>query len=413
MSWKNIDLVNERVRFAQAALAGEKSFGALCREHAISRVTGYKWLGRYERGGEGAMVERSHRPQRSPGRARGVKEHWVEEALTLRLAHPSWGARKLRASLRRAHPLARLPSVMTLWRRLTRAGAVEPQPARSRRGPKVERSGLWPAAGSPNEVWTVDLKGNFRVGSGQSCLPLTIRDQYSRYVLVVEHLAQPSEEIVRLRMRRAFERHGMPGAILVDNGSPFGGAGALGLTRLSVWWTRLHIAVRFTRPAHPQDNGAHEQMHKVLKAETATPPAASLGAQHERFVRWRRHYNHERPHEALEGRVPADVYHRSRRNYRTPKALCYRTRDTTLLVRPGGRVQWHGRPRLIGRAFAGEQIGLRPLLGTAQAFEVYLGDLLIGEMHTLDKAGMRPAYYQRKARPDLAKKVSAKVERQS
>ena len=162
----------------------------------------------------------------------------------------------------------------------------------------------------------MDFKGHFRVGSGQRCQPLTVRDEYSRYLLVVEHQDALSEELVRARTLLAFRRYGRPKAIRVDNGAPFGGRGALGLTRLSVWWHRLGIEVQFIRRAKPQDNGAHEQMHKVLKAETARPAAASLAAQQRRLDRWRRLYNEQRPHESLDDCSPAQIYRHSRRRYR-------------------------------------------------------------------------------------------------
>jgi transposase InsO family protein len=159
----------------------------------------------------------------------------------------------------------------------------------------------------------VDFKGWFRTGEGRRCEPLTVRDLHSRFVLAVVLLANQSDASARRAMRLVFVRYGLPKIIRVDNGAPFGGNGALGLSRLSVWWLRLGIEVEFTRHAHPQDNGAHEQMHRIFKADTAAPPAAGLRAQKRRTRAWVICYNHQRPHEALGQEVPARFYRRSRR----------------------------------------------------------------------------------------------------
>jgi hypothetical protein len=207
----------------------------------------------------------------------------------------------------------------------------------------------------------------------------------------------------------------LPKVIRVDNGAPFGGRGALGLTRLSVWWLRLGIEVEFTRPAKPQDNGAHEQMHRVLKAETASPPAATLALQAKRFEQFRRCYNDERPHQGIELQLPSALYRPRRRGYREPKALQYPASYEVKRVKSGGRIRWHGRERLIGRAFAGQEIGLKPLAqtgadgmgqglevtevegGATAAAEVYLGEQLIGVLRVTDEGGMRPAQWVSKA----------------
>jgi len=201
--------------------------------------------------------------------------------------------------LQKAFPKAKpVPAVSTLARWLVEGNFVAKRPRRARPGPVLPWRGVQ-AAQRANQVWTVDFKGWFRTGDGRRCEPLTVRDLHSRFVLAVVLLPKPSDAAVRQALRRVFRRSGLPEVIRVDNGAPFGGKGALGLSRLSVWWLRLGIAVEFTRPAHPQDNGGHEQMHRVLKADTATPPAPSLRAQGRRIAAWLTSYNQERPHEAL------------------------------------------------------------------------------------------------------------------
>ena len=206
---------------------------------------------------------------------------------------------------------------------------------------------------------------------GGAAKPRTVRDLHSRFVLAVVLLPKPSAAAARQALRRVFRRYGLPEVIRVDNGAPFGGKGALGLSRLSVWWLRLGIAVELTRPAHPQDNGGHEQMHRGLKADTAAPPAPSLRAQRRRTAAWITSYNQERPHEALGQQVPAHFYRPSRRRLplqlkgaQSPQAWPKRR------VRNRGQIKWEGRQRFVGRAFVGELVGLKRM--SDGSHEIYL-----------------------------------------
>jgi transposase InsO family protein len=241
-----------------------------------------------------------------------------------------------------------------------------------------------------NEVWTIDFKGWFRTGDGKRCEPLTVRDLFSRYVLAVVLLPNQSDAAVRRAMVQIFRRYGLPKIIRVDNGAPFGGKGALGLSRLSVWWLRLGIVVEFVRPAHPEDNGAHEQMHRVLRADVAKPPAPSVAAQKRRLRAWIRCYNHVRPHEALGQRVPAKIYWPS--NRLMPVQLSpveYTCGWQRRRVRNRGHIKWHGRERFIGRAFVGQRVGLKTVADGVH--EVYFQQQLIGLLYARDLSGMRPA----------------------
>jgi len=217
-----------------------------------------------------------------------------------------------------------------------------------------------------------------------------VRDLFSRFVLAVALLPNQSDVAVRGVMRQVFRRYGLPKVIRVDNGAPFGGKGALGLSRLSVWWLRSGIAVEFVRPAHPQDNGAHEQMHRVLRADIATPPAPSIAAQKRRIRAWISCYNHRRPHEALGQRVPAQIYWPSNRRYpqQLPK-VHYPCRWQSRRLPNRGHIKWQGRERFIGRAFVSEVVALKKTLDGIH--EVYLDRHLIGLLYGQDLAGMRPA----------------------
>jgi transposase InsO family protein len=325
-----------------------------------------------------------------------VVKRWMPELLEERRRHPRWGAGKLLRVVQRRHPRAHLPSERTVERRWKEAGLIGVRAARSKRGPRLVAV-AYRLGQRPNEVWTVDLKGWFRVGVGDRCEPLTVRDLYSRMVLWVRAVPQPSEAAVRRHMEMIFRRYGLPQVIRVDNGPPFGSryqGGALGLTRLSAWWVQLGIEVEFTRRARPQDNGGHEQMHRILKADTASPTAATLAAQERRMERWRRRYNQERPHAALGMKVPADYYRPSRRAYAPARPWTYPARWQVRRVSAKGTVRWEGRVRNVGMAFGGAQVGLVAPSGataTEGVWEVFFGRKLIGHLHRSDAGGMRAA----------------------
>jgi hypothetical protein len=279
---------------------------------------------------------------------------------------------------------------------LKEAGCIGQRKQRSIRGRQLEAPKR-ASARCCHAIWTLDFKGHFRTADGALCRPLTIRDLYSRYVLLVKHVVRPSDAVVRLAMTRCFKLHGMPRWIRVDNGAPFAGVGALQLSRLSAWWLRLGIRVEFTRRGKPQDNGAHEQMHRVLKQETANPPAANLRQQAKRMDRFCHWYNQERPHESLGMRTPAEVYRASPRPYAPAPALVYPCGWQVRTANRRGGIPWGGRVRFLGRAFAGQRVGLKAKKRAGKdclVVEVYLGRQFIGELHGKDAAQMRPAQWK-------------------
>jgi hypothetical protein len=234
----------------------------------------------------------------------------------------------------------------------------------------------------------VDFKGWFRTQDGQRVEPLTVRDMFSRYLLCARLLKVQNWRSVRRVFLRLFRQHGYPTAIRMDNGMPFGSTGPAGLSRLSAWWTALAIRVEFITPGHPGQNGAHEQMHRVFKAETTRPASCHLRAQQRRTDRWVKLYNQIRPHEGLGQRCPAEVYQPQPGQVR-PVALSYPRRWAVRRVRSNGQIKWHGRKRFIGEAFVGYAVGLRGLSLEREA--VYFAGLLIGELWEADVGGIRPA----------------------
>lgn len=342
------------MRFVSLAESGRYEIVGLCRDFGISRKCGYKWIGRYRAYGSEGLRDLSRAPKSIPSRTEAEIEALI---VSERRRHPTWGAKKIERVLEVEHRVERVPARSTIGEILKRHGMIQAR----RRKPgafKVERSELR-AAERPNQVWAADYKGWFHLGDGQRCDPLTISDLCSRYLIRVEAMEQATQRWTKQGFERAFEVHGMPELIRVDNGSPFGSIGPGGLSKLSAWWLTLGIGVEFIRPGHPEDNGSHERMHRTMKAECCEPASANAAAQQRRFERWRREFNEERPHEAIDYRYPAEVYQGSARKYgRGDKIDLYEVWEDRHVVNETGTVYWGGKPWAVGEAFVGLEVVL-------------------------------------------------------
>lgn len=357
MPWRESSVVNERMRFVLRLENGER-MTELCREFGISRKTGYKLWDRYRVLGPVGLFDESRAPERVPHRT--SKE--VEELIVaLRRERPSWGPKKLRAVLERERPGIRFPALSTFDQVLRRNNLIVRR--RRRRGVPPHDDGVLTNPGSPNDVWCADFKGQFRLGSGRYCYPLTITDRVSRLLIVCEGLDDTRTEPAQAVFTKAFREYGLPRVIRTDNGSPFASRGLAGLTRLSAWWIRLGIRPERIEPGHPEQNGQHERMHLTLKQETTRPAAAGLLQQQERFDRFRELYNRERPHEGLGQRMPAEVHQNSTQKFpHDLPELTYPLHDVVRAVARCGHIGLG--PRRFGQVFlssalAGERVGLR------------------------------------------------------
>lgn len=354
MRWKQSCAHEERFRFVEDWKQNEWNFAELCDRYEVSRKTGYKWLERYQAEGLEGLRERSRAPLWHPNQV--VLE--VEEAVVwARDLHPHWGPEKLKVFLAREAPEVIWPAASTIGVILAREGLVVP---RKRRRPAVASAvvGVVEARG-PNAVWSVDFKGWFRCECGTRCDPLTISDGFSRFVLRCQALRGEKTALVRPLFQASFQEHGLPDRMRSDNGPPFAATGLGGLSELAVWWIKLGIYPERIPPGRPGHNGRHERMHRVLKEETAQPPAADLRAQQERFDRFRREYNYERPHEALGMKVPADLYVPSPRVY--PSRLPEVEYPAGYEVRRVGRcgtMRWASGKVFVSKVLAGETVGL-------------------------------------------------------
>jgi len=304
--------MDERLKFVLAHQSGLWSMCELCARFGVSRKTGYKMLGRYQAHGTEGLRDHSRAPLHSPQRISTALE---ELLLASRRSHPSWGPRKLLSWLARREPAlaAKLPAPSTVGELFKRQGLVAPRPRRQRRNGLPSAASLHTAA--PNQVWSADFKGEFRMGDRQYCYPFTLADAHSRFLLCCRAEVSTHLEGVRQGMIEAFRNYGLPHAIRTDNGPPFVGHGLTELSSIGVWWIQLGIHHQRIPPRRPDQNGRHERMHRTLKAETARPPEANLRQQQTRFDAFRSEYNHDRPHEALGQQTPASQYQVSARAY--------------------------------------------------------------------------------------------------
>jgi transposase InsO family protein len=345
--------MEERLRFVARLLDGE-DMSAVCREFGISRKTGYKIFDRYRQDGVEALTDRSRRPVRYANQLSDQVERLI---VALKRDKPHWGARKIRELLvRRLAGDVRIPARSTVHAVLDRHGLVSR--ARRRRN-RAEGTPLSLAA-APNDLWCTDFKGEFKLGNGRYCYPLTVTDQASRYVLACEALDSTKEGPVIEAFVRLFRQHGLPAAIRSDNGLPFASPNGLyNLSKLSVWWLRLGLQLERIKPGHPQQNGRHERMHLTLKKETTRPPGANSLQQQARFDAFISEFNEERPHEALDMRCPAELYAPSVRPYLGLPEIDYPFHDRDVLVTACGRICMHRKKVNISTVMAGQKLGIK------------------------------------------------------
>jgi putative transposase len=384
MPWRARSAMDERLQFISDYQRQLFTMTELCDRYGVSRKTGYQLLARYNAEGAAGLMPRSSRPHHSP---QATTREIVDAIVAERRRRPRWGGKKIIAVLQTRHPTWELPAISTANDILKRHGLVPP--ARPRR-PIAHRGYTAQPVTEPNRVWAADFKGPFRTRDGQLCYPLTITDAFSRYLLVCRALAAPTSADTFVAFRRAFLAYGLPDRIRTDNGEPFAAASLGRLSRLSVWWIRLGIYPELIAPAKPQQNGAHERMHRTLKADTTRPPMANLIAQQRRFTAFRGIYNCERPHEALGQQPPAHLYRPSGRTLpRVLPPVSYPGYFEKRRISPGGIMSWHAQRVTISSVLDGEEIGLEPI--DDGEWDLYFGPMRLGRFderhHRIEPAG--------------------------
>lgn len=377
MPWRTLDLVTIREEFVDQALTGRHPIAALCNAYGISEKTGHKWINRFKDEGRSGLVDRSRAPHDSPQK---ISLEVRREILSLREKHPTWGPKKLGVVLRRRFPAKQWPAASSIGELLRREGCVRPQRRRSVGSELPMDAGLTVAT-SPNDVWSTDFKGQFRLTNGELCYPLTAQDTFSRFVIGTTALSSTASLPVEIAFTRHFEEYGLPKIIRSDNGVPFASPSAIGrLSKLSVWWIRLGIRPERIEPGEPQQNGTHERMHKTLKADATRPPGSSLGEQQIRFDKFRREYNDERPHESLGQQTPSSCYSPSARAFpsRLPEVI-YPAHCEVRVVTQSGAINFGSRRFQLSTALTNQEVALEET--DDDLWTVSFGPLVLGTLH--------------------------------
>lgn len=362
MPWKTMDVQEQKVKFVVAASRREKSLTALCQEFGISRPTGLLWRKRYEEKGVAGIAERSRRPRRSPEQTKAELERRV---LELRERYPDWGARKLRVLLAREEvELTR----STIHRILSRHDLLREHDRHPRAMKRFER-------GAPNELWQMDFKSP--VGWNTPVGPLSVLDDHSRYLLVLQAVGTNHAELVREQLQSAFIGCGVPQAMLMDHGVPWWSRKAPGgITQLTLWLMKQGIRLHWSGVRHPQTQGKVERFHGALqRALRLRPPCREPQAWLDAY---RLEHNHVRPHEALDMKTPASVWHRSDRKYDpNPPRWEYPSGSKVLKVDCEGKLDAFGSRWRIGKALRGEWVQLEQV---QQRVLVYYCQTLVREL---------------------------------
>ena len=350
MVWRDVSIVDQRQDFVMLASCEGANVAELCRRFDISRQTGYLWLRRFS--GLEALADRSRRPFTSPRRSPFEIETAV---LAVRDAHPAWGARKICACLRQAG-MSGVPAPSTVHAVLKRHGRIAPDAGPGKAYERFEKE-------APNLLWQMDFKGRLKLSCGRWCHTLTVIDDHSRFAVALEACGDERADTVQARLEKAFRHNGLPCAIYVDNGSPWGCAVPGRWTCLTVWLLKLGIHTLHARPYHPQARGKNERFHRTLKAEVfSLATLHGLDQAQQALDRWRHVYNRERPHQALDFKVPASRYTPSVRSF--PKTLPQPDYAAGEILRRVGTtkayISFKDRLWPVPSAFLGETVALRP-----------------------------------------------------
>lgn len=373
MPWKETCAVKERIRFIDEWERGDLSMVALCRKYGVSRQTGYKWVHRYQEFGgcAHALTDLSRTPHHHPW---ATDQGLVDLVIRARKRWPNWGPVTLHQWLKRVHPHVPIPAPSTIGRIVKRHGLSKAR-HRRRRTPPCEQP--FSKCVGPNQVVCADFKGHFRLGDGTVCYPLTIMDAHTRLLMRCEALTSTAVDQARPVFQSAFRQYGLPAAIRTDNGPPFASRAAGGLSELSVWWLKLGICQERIEPGKPQQNGRHERMHRTLKQATACPPRASFRAQQRAFDAFRMEYNEQRPHRALQGRCPADLYVASQTPLPDTKPVMeYPFGEDVVYLDKLGMARWGRRRIYVSKTLRHEPV-LFERIGQ-KTWEVYFGRVLLG-----------------------------------
>jgi transposase InsO family protein len=371
MPWTEVTLMNQRKQFIEEYKAKIFPVTQLCKKYEISRKTAHKWIKRYHKCGEEGLINLSKAPHHPRKR---IHEELVNEVLKVKDRYPTWGPRKIYAKLKESNGDLILPSKSSIGNILQHYGLVCKR-GRSKKVPPTDPLG---SCLSSNEIWSFDFKGWFLTGNGQKCEPFTVSDAYSRYLLHCGHIEVKTSENVWKLFEKLFWTYGLPKRVRSDNGPPFATVGAGRLSSLSILLIKAGVKPEWITPGKPQENGRHERLHRTLKRETAMPPASSLEEQHKRFLKFKRYYNYERPHDALNLKTPGSIYTPSTWNgkLRSPE---YNDDWVKRKVMKSGSIKWGGEEFFIHRALYQEYVGIKKM--DDDLLEIYYGPIFLGSIY--------------------------------
>lgn len=350
MPWMECNTMSQRQEFVKFAQKEDANISMLCKQFGISRKTGYKWLERYTSQGNNGLHNQSRRPICSPNKTSQEMEDMI---LAVRDEH-HWCGRKIQGHLMRKGVL-NVPSPSTITMILKRNAKINREDSeKAEHWIRFERE-------SPMDLVQMDFKGHFQTMKGR-CHPLTAVDDHSRYCLCLQACTDEKRQTVKDRLINVFRQYGLPLQINVDNGSPWGTQCTGEYTQLSMWLIRLGIVVTYSAPFHPQTNGKIERFHRTLKAEVLQGRMFNGSKDVQKsFDRWRDIYNFERPHDALENKVPADRYKPSPRTYPEVMPIIeYSPGDIVRKVDNFGKVSFQGHKIRLTKALKGEYVAFRP-----------------------------------------------------
>jgi len=354
MPWIKMGPMEQKIKLMIDWKTNRFSKTDLSLKYGISRKTVHKWLSRYAQHGIDGLKEYLRAPKHCPHR---TPESIVNLIIQEKLKNRKRGPKKIRAQLQRQYSNVHWPTSSTIAYWLKKQGLIEKRKKRQHVPPYTQP---FSDCDSPNAVWSVDYKGQFYMKDSHVCYPLTVSDNYSRYLLRCYGIEGPRYELTRDVLISAFREYGLPEAIRCDNGTPFAGRCVGGLSRLSIWWIRLGIMPERIDKGCPEQNGRHERMHRTLKNEALSPVAGHLKEQRERFEIFRLDYNNNRPHEALNQQPPSSFYHKSNRPYvENPSLPEYDLGCIIRSVRQKGDIKFKGNKYYLTQLLAGQPVGLK------------------------------------------------------
>ena len=363
-------------QFITEMLKEEIPFSHLCKKFGISEKTGYKWKNRFFEQGKSGLYEQSREPNSHPNQIDGDT---AAELIRIKLAHKTWGPKKIREVYARAYPEKSVPSLSSVKRILDKTGLVEKRKRRKPASSDCPRLQQQIQAQEPNDVWCIDFKGYWK-SDGEICEPFTVRDKATRKILCALLMTSKTGESVKAVMQGLFRKYGLPKAIHSDNGPPFAAPnGLLNLTTLSAWWITLGIMPDRSLKGCPGQNGSLERMHADIAREIEGKVAGGIKANQAVLDEWVKEYNSLRPNEAIGMKVPDDLYHISERKYTGDyDEIEYPLGFLVRKVTNSGEIIVNSIRVSISFALRGLQVGLRP--SYENSFDVFLSDFLLGTL---------------------------------